>query len=123
MPLTPYYCRGNIVLYHADCRDVLPALERASVDLIVTDPPYGVRWRSHRRQQRFEPIAGDDSTDAAVEGLRLALPVLREHRQVAAQVEGRGAIGIELKEVYCERAARRLERYQERLFDDLERSA
>lgn len=36
----PYYEYGGIVLYHADCRDVLPSLPK--VDLVLTDPPYGV---------------------------------------------------------------------------------
>jgi DNA modification methylase len=30
---------GDATLYHADCRDILPALE--GVDCVVTDPPYG----------------------------------------------------------------------------------
>lgn len=37
----PYYDDGKgIVIYNADCRDVLPQLEK--VDLVLTDPPYGV---------------------------------------------------------------------------------
>lgn len=31
---------GDAVLYNADCRDILPTLER--VDAVITDPPYGV---------------------------------------------------------------------------------
>lgn len=38
--MTPYYDDGQITIYHADCRDVLPTLE--PVDLVLTDPPYGV---------------------------------------------------------------------------------
>ncbi len=38
--MTPYYEHAGIVIYHADCRDVLPTL--APVDLLLTDPPYGV---------------------------------------------------------------------------------
>ena len=33
---------GNAVLYNADCREVLPALER--VDAVITDPPYGIDY-------------------------------------------------------------------------------
>ena len=37
---TPYYEEDGIVIYHADCRDILPHLPR--VDLVLTDPPYGI---------------------------------------------------------------------------------
>jgi site-specific DNA-methyltransferase (adenine-specific) len=41
----PYYERDGIVIYCADCRDVLPLLPAGSVDLVLTDPPYGVEFR------------------------------------------------------------------------------
>jgi len=35
----PYYDDGNgIVIYHGDCREILPTLPK--VDLVLTDPPY-----------------------------------------------------------------------------------
>ena len=41
MALKPYYDDGNgIVIYHGDCREILPHLE--PVDLVLTDPPYGI---------------------------------------------------------------------------------
>lgn len=39
--MRPYYERGGITIYHGDCREVLPTLEAGSVDLVLTDPPYG----------------------------------------------------------------------------------
>lgn len=36
----PYYEDEAVTIYHADCREILPLL--ASVDAVVTDPPYGV---------------------------------------------------------------------------------
>lgn len=36
----PYYQQDGITIYHADCRDILPFLE--PVDLVLTDPPYGI---------------------------------------------------------------------------------
>ena len=53
-----YYEDDNVKLYHGDCRDILPDLPPA--DLIVTDPPYGVEFRSNRRGDRFDFIAEDD---------------------------------------------------------------
>ena len=39
MPV-PYFDDGQIQIWNADCRDVLPTLESGSVDLVLTDPPY-----------------------------------------------------------------------------------
>lgn len=38
--MTPYFDDGQCVIYHGDCREVLPGL---TADLIVTDPPYNAR--------------------------------------------------------------------------------
>ena len=39
--MKPYYEQDGIMIYHGDCREVLPQLEAASVDCVITDPPYG----------------------------------------------------------------------------------
>ena len=46
--MTPYYQddRSGIVIYHGDARDVLPLLNAADIDLVLTDPPYGVGMRA-----------------------------------------------------------------------------
>ena len=40
--MTPYYDADGITIYHGDCRDILPLLADGSIDLVLTDPPYGV---------------------------------------------------------------------------------
>lgn len=35
----PYYSEDGIVIYHADCREILP---HVTADCVVTDPPYGI---------------------------------------------------------------------------------
>lgn len=40
--MTPYYDDGQIQIWHGDCRDVLPLFDPVSVDLLLTDPPYGI---------------------------------------------------------------------------------
>jgi DNA modification methylase len=42
--LQPYYDQSDITIYHGDLLDVLPALPEASVDFVVTDPPYGLSF-------------------------------------------------------------------------------
>ena len=38
IPDKPYFYDDDVVIYHGDCRDILPNLPK--VDLILTDPPY-----------------------------------------------------------------------------------
>jgi len=40
-----YYEDDSVVLINADCRDILPLLPK--VDLVLTDPPYGVGLGNH----------------------------------------------------------------------------
>lgn len=68
----PYYedSKAGIVIYHGDCRDILPHLPK--VGLVLTDPPYGMGWDGRVKPgsvngqggtfSRFkgQTIAGDD---------------------------------------------------------------
>lgn len=61
--MKPYYQESGITIYHGDCREILPTLPR--VDLVLTDPPYGIRLENHgagkeRRAESFN-IRGDYS--------------------------------------------------------------
>ena len=38
----PYYSHAGVTIYHGDCREILPEIPSGSVDLVLTDPPYGV---------------------------------------------------------------------------------
>lgn len=67
----PAYTRDNVTLYQGDCLDVLAELPDASVDAVVTDPPYGIRFMGQawdgldiqrgietRRSQAAMPVDG-----------------------------------------------------------------
>lgn len=42
--MKPYYEDSSITLHHGDCLDVLRAMPDASMDSVVTDPPYGLEF-------------------------------------------------------------------------------
>ena len=42
----PYYADDAVVIYHADCRDILPLIPEKSIDLGTTSPPYNKRGTS-----------------------------------------------------------------------------
>jgi len=47
----PYYDHAGITIYNGDCSEILPTLPK--VDLVLTDPPYGVKM-----SQGFEGFGG-----------------------------------------------------------------
>lgn len=43
--MKPYYQDEYCTIYHGDCREILPTLPK--VDLVLTDPPYGLGHKLH----------------------------------------------------------------------------
>ncbi len=73
--ITPGENFDGVTLYHGDCVEVMASLPAASVDAIVTDPPYGLEfmgkeWDSFRDTRHF----GEWCTTWAVEAFRLLKP-------------------------------------------------
>lgn len=73
--MSVYYQDELITLYHGDCREHTQWLD---ADVLVTDPPYGVKWTagvtSYRRttprvNAKTAPIAGDGDTSVRDEVL------------------------------------------------------
>lgn len=62
--MKPYFEDDWVTLYHGDCLELADVWTGA--DVLVTDPPYGVAFRSARRtrSERFDAIAGDDTLAA-----------------------------------------------------------
>lgn len=84
--MTPYYADGFSTVYCGDSAVLLPLLGEVA-DLIVTDPPYGVEFRSNRRGELFDKIEGDDDAEAVVTLVATALR-LNLHRSRHAYVFG-----------------------------------
>lgn len=110
--LTPYFESEGVRLFHGDSREIVPMLEAATIDLILTDPPYGVsqsgvvhNGRPGRGRRSFDFFPNDssaESCDLACRVLRLAESLLKPdasgyawcgHRQfseLTIDLEGRG---------------------------------
>lgn len=69
---------GDATVLAGDCRAILPVLPSRAYGLVLTDPPYGIGYRSSfvrnrakakresdRQRHKWEAIAGDDALDLA----------------------------------------------------------
>lgn len=71
----PYYADDQVTLYLGDCREIVRELSPESVDLIVTDPPYGMNYDS-----------GWSGATVHLDGTRLCLRMYRELLPLLARV-------------------------------------
>jgi len=110
----PCECRDGVTLYHADCRDVLPLLDKESAALVYTDPPYRIAAQfgevhtrrgygdgraSGTRKLQFE-WDGQVIVDDVREGLSAAFQICQKNRACFVWV------GFDSAERYAEPARR-----------------
>lgn len=63
----PYYEEPGIQIYHGDCREILPF----EVDVLLTDPPYGIGYKSGWEGKLARSIEGDLDTEPRDQALAL----------------------------------------------------
>ena len=57
----PYFQDDAVTIYLGDCRELLPLMPK--VDLVLTDPPYGIGYASNQLgPMKGEALLGDDDT-------------------------------------------------------------
>jgi len=56
--MKPYYQDSWVTIYHGDCREILPQLD-VKVDLVLTDPPYGIDIANNPFRQKFSKANWD----------------------------------------------------------------
>ena len=49
--ISVFYQDDSCTIFHGDCREILTELEAESVDLVLTDPPYGVNLEAKRAKR------------------------------------------------------------------------
>ena len=59
LPAVPFLNK----VHNADWNDALKQLPAGVVDLVVTDPPYGMSYQSNMRKEKHKKIVGDTSLD------------------------------------------------------------
>lgn len=81
--MKPYWTDGTAAIYHGDCRDVMQTMGAGSIDLILTDPPYGVHYVTARRSRNDKlrrPIENDESLDVVGEAWPVVMKLLKDDR-------------------------------------------
>lgn len=53
----------TIELVNEDCFNLLKRIGNKTIDLVLTDPPYGMSFQSGHRKDKFEKIKNDDNLD------------------------------------------------------------
>lgn len=68
----------QIKLVHGDCLEVMKLIPNESIDLIVTDPPYLINYKSHWNSQN-KPISGDSDYDLIEKSIKEMYRVLKNN--------------------------------------------
>ena len=71
-------------LYHGDCLEVMDKLieEGVKVDAIITDPPYGIEFKSNHRKEKYNKIKNDDSLEFLDEYLKKSYDLLKDDTHI-----------------------------------------
>ena len=54
---------NDMTLLHGDCLELMKGIPDGSIDLVLTDPPYGIGYRSEYRKEKFQHIKNDTCVD------------------------------------------------------------
>lgn len=73
--MKPYYDADGATIYHGDCLDVLPLLQR--VDLCLTDPPYGVDYQSNKGGRMGKIPISNDGARLSLRLYRMVAPLIK----------------------------------------------
>ncbi len=83
--MKPYFQDDSCTIYHGDCREILPSLK---VDLVLTDPPFGVMLGDKKRTNMMTKHGNDGYrfTDDKDYIVNVCVPVIEMSRKIADRV-------------------------------------
>jgi len=67
-------------LINGDCLEEMDRLQKESLDLILTDPPYGMSFQSNYRKEKYNSIVNDNNLDWLDEFVDKAYGLLKNDR-------------------------------------------
>ena len=50
-------------IYNGDCFEIMKTIEENAIDLVLTDPPFGMSFQSNHRKEKHKKIENDDNLD------------------------------------------------------------
>jgi len=69
-------------IIHGDCLEIMKGMADKSVDLVLTDPPYGMSYQSSRRTDKFAKIELDDNVDWFADFIKECYRILKDDRHI-----------------------------------------
>lgn len=78
--MTPYYEDDRAVIYHGNCLELLPQIAKASVDVVLTDPPFFMPAQHYSSRTHWQRSWGDTSILASfwAAALDAVVPTLKQ---------------------------------------------
>ena len=62
-----------------DCLEVMKGIPDKSIDLVLTDPPYGINYRSNMRRDKFDFIKNDNNLDWLPDWVKETYRILKQN--------------------------------------------
>ena len=69
-------------LWHGDCLELMKNIPNGSVDLVLTDPPYGMGFQSKYRKEKYSKIVNDGGLDWLEKYVDECFRILKENTAV-----------------------------------------
>ena len=73
---------NDITLLQGDCLELMKGIPDNSIDLVVTDPPYGINFKSNHRKEKYQTIENDNALEWIDEFVANAHRILKENTAV-----------------------------------------